>query len=195
MERITSDARFREICRAGRGVVYNDFSGRGASGAQYNVGHAASCTWLRRSNVGVAKLWFAAMPRWPPTRSRSARGSGPPHRSSPRWLRPQARSARSSATGTPRHPPTTRGGDGAGRGEMRNTSPRPLERTAPRRATASQPCNRPRGVSRQPVPRAAPGSVAGKGARPKAKKDETAAPCEVIPINADADTSDTAAAQ
>jgi hypothetical protein len=58
MERIKSDAQFRAICHVGRGVVYNDFSGRAASGAQYNVVHAASCTWLGRSNVRVAKLWF-----------------------------------------------------------------------------------------------------------------------------------------
>jgi hypothetical protein len=58
MERITSDARFRAICQAGRGVVYNDFSGHGPSGGQYNIVHAAPCTWLGRSNVGVAKLWF-----------------------------------------------------------------------------------------------------------------------------------------
>ncbi len=67
MERITSDARLRAISQAGRGVVYNDFSGRGASGAQYDVVHAASCTWLGRSNVGVAKLWFedfAAATNW-----------------------------------------------------------------------------------------------------------------------------------
>jgi hypothetical protein len=58
MERVTSDERFRAIREAGRGVVYNDFSGRGASGAQYNVVHAASCGWLARSNLKVAKLWF-----------------------------------------------------------------------------------------------------------------------------------------
>jgi hypothetical protein len=58
MEGITSDARLRAICQAGRRVVYNDFSAHRASGAQYNVRHVASCTWLGRSNVGIAKLWF-----------------------------------------------------------------------------------------------------------------------------------------
>ena len=62
MERVTSDERFRAIREAGRGVVYNDFSGRGASGAQYNVVHAASCGWLARSNLTVAKLWFEDLP-------------------------------------------------------------------------------------------------------------------------------------
>jgi hypothetical protein len=58
MERITSNQRLEAICLAGRGVVYNDFSGRGASGAQYNVVHSAACRWLARSNLNVAKLWF-----------------------------------------------------------------------------------------------------------------------------------------
>jgi hypothetical protein len=58
MERITSNQRLEAICVAGRGVVYNDFSGGGASGAQYNVVHSAACRWLARSNLSVAKLWF-----------------------------------------------------------------------------------------------------------------------------------------
>jgi hypothetical protein len=61
MERVTSDERFQAIRQAGRRVVYNDFSGRGASGAQDNVVHTASCGWLARScrsNLKVAKLWF-----------------------------------------------------------------------------------------------------------------------------------------
>jgi mono/diheme cytochrome c family protein len=62
MERVTSEERFRAIREAGRGVVYNDFSRRGASGAQYNVVHAASCGWLARSNLAVAKLWFEDLP-------------------------------------------------------------------------------------------------------------------------------------
>ena len=78
MERVTSDERFQAICEAGRGVVYNDFSGRGASGAQYNVVHTASCGWLARSNLKVAKLWFedlAAATDWL-VRQRGQEGQG-----------------------------------------------------------------------------------------------------------------------
>lgn len=58
MERIANEQRFRSICTAGLGVVFNDFAGHGASGAQYNVVHAASCRWLARSNLAVPKIWF-----------------------------------------------------------------------------------------------------------------------------------------
>jgi hypothetical protein len=78
VERITSDERFQAIREAGRGVVYNDFSGRGASGAQYNVVHGASCGWLARSNLKVAKLWFedlAAATDWV-VRERGREGQG-----------------------------------------------------------------------------------------------------------------------
>ncbi|MGH2381264.1 MAG: hypothetical protein ACRDG7_08595, partial [Candidatus Limnocylindria bacterium] len=58
MELIPNQDRFDEVLRAGRGLVYNDFSGRGASGQQYNVLHAARCTWLARSNLSVRKYLF-----------------------------------------------------------------------------------------------------------------------------------------
>jgi hypothetical protein len=58
MERIANEQRFRSICADGLGVVFNDFSGHGASGAQYNVVHAATCRWLARSNLSVPKIWF-----------------------------------------------------------------------------------------------------------------------------------------
>jgi hypothetical protein len=49
MQGIEGDEQFKAIREAGRGVVYNDFSGQGASGAQYNLVHAASCRWLDQS--------------------------------------------------------------------------------------------------------------------------------------------------
>ena len=58
MERIANEQRFRSICADGLGVVFNDFTGHGASGAQYNVVHAATCRWLARSNLSVPKIWF-----------------------------------------------------------------------------------------------------------------------------------------
>ena len=58
MERIADEQRFRSICADGLGVVFNDFSGHGASGAQYNVVHAATCRWLTRSTLSVPKIWF-----------------------------------------------------------------------------------------------------------------------------------------
>jgi hypothetical protein len=62
VQRIGSNEQFVAICEAGRGVVYNDFSGHGASGAQYNVVHAASCQWLARSSLTVPKFWFMDLP-------------------------------------------------------------------------------------------------------------------------------------
>jgi hypothetical protein len=58
VERIASERRYRSIRADGQGVVFNDFSRLGASGAKYNVVHSASCRWLARSNLAVAKLWF-----------------------------------------------------------------------------------------------------------------------------------------
>lgn len=58
MERIANEQSFRSICANGLGVVFNDFAGHGASGAQYNVVHAATCRWLARSNLSVPKIWF-----------------------------------------------------------------------------------------------------------------------------------------
>ena len=58
MERIANEQRFRSICADGLGVVFNDFTRHGASGAQYNVVHAATCRWLARSSLSVPKIWF-----------------------------------------------------------------------------------------------------------------------------------------
>ena len=58
MEKIANEQRFRSICADGLGVVFNDFTRHGASGAQYNVVHAATYRWLARSNLSVPKIWF-----------------------------------------------------------------------------------------------------------------------------------------
>jgi hypothetical protein len=58
MELIPNQDRFNEVLRAGRGLIHNDFSGKGASGRQYNVLHVARCPWLARSNLSVHKYFF-----------------------------------------------------------------------------------------------------------------------------------------
>jgi hypothetical protein len=62
MKQICTQSELDQLHRAGQGIVYNDFSGMGASGREYNVLHAAGCRWLERSNVNVRKFWFADLP-------------------------------------------------------------------------------------------------------------------------------------
>ena len=58
MRRVATEPEFEAIRAAGAGFIFNDFT----SGAdpQYNVLHAASCRWLARMNLGVAKIHFNA---------------------------------------------------------------------------------------------------------------------------------------
>jgi len=51
MKIIRSNADLEKIHSAGVGLIYNDYSGRGSSGKDYNVLHAASCTFVLRSKV------------------------------------------------------------------------------------------------------------------------------------------------
>ncbi len=59
MKFIGSDAELRQLHFAGKGLIYNDFSGKGPKGKDYNVLHAASCNWIARSNVNVRKYFFS----------------------------------------------------------------------------------------------------------------------------------------
>jgi hypothetical protein len=77
MELIPNQDRFDQVLRAGRGFVYNDFSGKGASGREYNVLHVAGCGWLARSSLSVRKFFFEDLRdavEWL-TRERGAEGS------------------------------------------------------------------------------------------------------------------------
>lgn len=58
MRQIASEEELEELHTAASGLIYNDFSGLGATGAQYNVLHASDCRWLSRSNTNVRKLYF-----------------------------------------------------------------------------------------------------------------------------------------
>lgn len=76
MELIRNADRFEQILRAGQGLVYNDFSGKGGGGLHYNVLHATRCSWLARSNLSVRKYFFEDFPEaidWL-TRERGAEG-------------------------------------------------------------------------------------------------------------------------
>ncbi len=58
MKVIRSNSELGKLNDAGVGLIYNDFSGRGSKGKDYNVLHAASCKWVVRSNVNVPKYFF-----------------------------------------------------------------------------------------------------------------------------------------
>ena len=59
MKIIRSNSELEKLHSAGVGLIYNDFSGRGPKGKDYNVLHAASCSWVVRSNVNVPKYFFS----------------------------------------------------------------------------------------------------------------------------------------
>jgi len=59
MRSIRSNSELESLHSAGVGFIYNDFSGRGSKGKDYNVLHIASCRWIVRSNVNVAKYFFS----------------------------------------------------------------------------------------------------------------------------------------
>ena len=59
MKTIRSNSELESLHSAGVGFIYNDFSGRGSKGKDYNVLHAASCSWVARSNVNVPKYFFS----------------------------------------------------------------------------------------------------------------------------------------
>ena len=61
MRQIASQEELEEFHAGGAGLIYNDFSGKGAGGAQYNVLHAADCFWVARSNTNVRKLFFESL--------------------------------------------------------------------------------------------------------------------------------------
>jgi len=59
MRIIRSNSELESLHSAGVGLIYNDFSGRGPKGKNYNVLHAAFCSWVVRSNVNVSKYFFS----------------------------------------------------------------------------------------------------------------------------------------
>lgn len=59
MARLT-EAEFKALRRAGRGFIYNDFSGGGARAAEYNVLHYADCETLDRANASTPKYHFGS---------------------------------------------------------------------------------------------------------------------------------------
>lgn len=61
MRQITSEEELDELRVAAAGLIYNDFSGLGSGGAQYNVLHAADCRWVAQSNTNVRKLFFESL--------------------------------------------------------------------------------------------------------------------------------------
>lgn len=61
MKRIETDEELRHLRNNGTGLIYNDFSGTGAGGDQYNVLHHTTCYQLNRANLGVPKLHFKSL--------------------------------------------------------------------------------------------------------------------------------------
>jgi len=58
MKFIKSNAELEHLHSVGEGLIYNDFSGRGPRGKDYNILHAASCGWVLKSNVNIPKYFF-----------------------------------------------------------------------------------------------------------------------------------------
>jgi hypothetical protein len=61
MRPIRTDDELSRLHNAGVGLIYNDYSGRGPSGARYNVLHAAHCSWVVKSNTKIPKIFFDAI--------------------------------------------------------------------------------------------------------------------------------------
>jgi hypothetical protein len=58
MHAIHENADLLQCRQAGRGYIYNDYSGSNPTGHDYNILHAAECSMLARSNVRVPKVFF-----------------------------------------------------------------------------------------------------------------------------------------
>ena len=59
MKSIECNAELEQLHSTSEGLIHNDFSGKGSSGKDYNVLHAASCGLVARSNVNVPKIFFS----------------------------------------------------------------------------------------------------------------------------------------
>ena len=55
---VIDDKELSTLHKLGAGLIYNDFSGLGSTGAKYNVLHKADCHWVLRSNTNVRKVLF-----------------------------------------------------------------------------------------------------------------------------------------
>ena len=62
MKEVHSDAELQQLHTIGKGLIYNDYSGDGTWGFQYNVLHDASCRHIRKANVKYPKLFFDTLP-------------------------------------------------------------------------------------------------------------------------------------
>ena len=58
MKRIETDAELRRLHTIGDGFIYNDYSGRGATGKEYNILHVAFCSWVTSSKANIPKYFF-----------------------------------------------------------------------------------------------------------------------------------------
>lgn len=61
MKKIKSNSELKQLNANSKGLIYNDFSGKGAGGKEYNVLHAAYCHWVLRSNINVPKYFFNSL--------------------------------------------------------------------------------------------------------------------------------------
>lgn len=58
MQRIKSQQELDKIHHSRLGYIYNDYSGKGASGNRYNVLHRADCRWIKNTKISVPKYFF-----------------------------------------------------------------------------------------------------------------------------------------
>ena len=58
MNNVIDDKHLQKLHDNGQGFIFNDFSGMGPSGRDYNVLHKASCNWILKSNTNVKKIFF-----------------------------------------------------------------------------------------------------------------------------------------
>ena len=58
IKRIETDAELKRLHNIGDGFIYNDYSGRGATGKEYNILHVAFCNWVTRSKAHIPKYFF-----------------------------------------------------------------------------------------------------------------------------------------
>lgn len=58
MKQIADDDELRRLNRAGKGLIYNDYSGSGSWGFQYNVLHAAAYRHIVKADTKYTKIFF-----------------------------------------------------------------------------------------------------------------------------------------
>jgi len=58
MKLLESQAELEELHDLGRGFIYNDYSGLGSYGKDFNVLHEADCVWVPKSKASIRKYFF-----------------------------------------------------------------------------------------------------------------------------------------